>query len=1240
MAGAERMTPIPNGHLKTLRQRVEEVWHNNRSAKRLRRFARRVGRRIGHPFGGAPRGVTESANLLPLLIQVLAAFSKTAGNEALEEEIDSSLGFLRYDYPEAVYADLRKLFRQALNEQQDLTAMAKQLAGELSMERKMMLGMQLYDLIGRAGMEQQQVVAFYSFMTQLGMASQAIDIVYQLNVSGDDHDKAVYQQGESPLESLTFGATRRADVALKGLQDDERLIAFRYHDLILLKNQSSRGIVVRGRPLRPLEFCRIYTGQRIVLGEQVLTYQDLAYYFNAKKNVSLTSVFITVDTNDEVQLEKVRTRDSALEIIFGLKVIVRALRDVDALLNGTVLRNGARIEADLDDRIIFHNDSEMPLNDLRRRARALGGRFQLKAYKSGYLVSNNPSLLDIDDILLSPGTVGEVLLRILCDYDHKVGKLEVLQADRPLLVRDIAVPEKGSIDLQDGDTIRIDTGQVLRCDFTERIIEEERNIISQLEVRDVTHYFRKNEPALDGITFSVSRGEIVCVMGASGSGKSTLMRALAGQMQPQHGEVLLNGQPLYANLDDLKHFISYIPQDDAFDEHLTIEENLEFAAAIRSPHLSSRDRSRRIDSKLVELGLSERRDAVVGSPVKKRLSGGERKRLNIGLDMISSADVFLFDEPSSGLSSKDSEHVIEIIRSMAHNKIVFVTIHQPTSKLFQMFSKALLLDKGGRIVFYGTPREMLEYFAAAEHEQHFGTELGGCPACGTTRPEFIFDVLETPLRDLSGDVIYEENSQGQLVAARRFSPDYWRDKYEGYRLLQEVKQVNVRKTMTTAPQPAAPVSTATGSRMRWRDEWTQFRALWRRAFLSKLRNRLNIILTLLIPPVIAVLVGMTLHYTDDPSGQYDFASAFHIPTYIFIALLLALFLGLVNSVTDIIRDRVMLHRERNLDVRLPYYIAAKMGTLALFCGVQCAIFALVGNHILEIRGMFWPYFFWLFVTSVSGASLGLLISSLVTDSMNSILFVPLVLIPQLIFSGALIKYSDMNRDLDVRYTFAKWFKEHPEDLSEWRKDARLQIPLISRLVATHYSYEALIVSQAKLNPLSKRQDEIQGQIDKIVARRDQFFDTKRLEELKDTLALLSGLESGSAKEIEKRLRVIDAVIDKKKPLDLGAIKSRTSGVTAERLYTNQKVTDLVAKAETEQSDYRRAVPANTFFSPEKRYFNLGQGFLPRLFRLEANTFLVETSVYVWNSFVLFASSFLMLCLLYLILRRQLRPHGT
>src|SRR6266542_3284687 len=761
----------------------------DRAVQRVTPFAyrvRRTGRRWMRRALRKPRSVSEGPNLLPLLIQALASFTKADG-VIMEEEIDSSLGFLRYDYPEAVYSELRQLFRQALYEQQDLAAMAQKLGAQLSTERKIMLGVQLYDLI-------------------------------------------------------------------------------------LLKNYSGQNVSVRGRPLVRGGFCRIYPGQRILVGDQVLSYQELAQYFNAKKNVSLPQIFIRVNKDsDEVQLERSRTRESALRVTFGLNVRVKALRDVNAELNGVRLKAGAKVEAALEDKIIFHNDSEMDLSDLRRRARALGGRFQLKASKSEYLVSNDPSRLEPDDILLSPGTSGDVVLKIFCDYDQRVGQLEVIEADRPIMVG--GEPVRTTAQLKDGDTIRIDVGQILRCNFSERIIEEERNIIRTLEVNEVTHRFGKGEIGLDGISFSVMRGELVCVMGASGSGKSTLLRVLAGQLQPTSGDVILNGQSLYQNVDVLKQYISYMPQQDAFDEHLTIGENLLFAAAIRAPHLSRRDRSRRLEAKLIELGLGERRDAVVGSPESKVLSGGERKRLNIGLDMIGMSDVYLFDEPTSGLSSKDSEHVMEIIRGLAHNKIVIVTIHQPSSKLFQMFHKAILLDKGGRLVFFGTPSDMLRYFAEAEHQHQFGAELGACPSCGTTRPEFIFDVLETPLRDLSGDIIYEENSRGQLVAARRYSPEFWRDKYEAFRLIQDVKQVSLRKE-PVAPLPAAP---AEKKRLpiRWHDEWTQFRTLLRRAFISKLRNRANLIITIGVSPVLALLIATILRYSE--SGKYDFASAYHIP---------------------------------------------------------------------------------------------------------------------------------------------------------------------------------------------------------------------------------------------------------------------------------------------------------------------------------------------------------------------------
>ena len=1186
----------------------------DRAVQRVTPFAyrmRRTGRQWVRRALRKPRSVSEGPNLLPLLIQVLASFSKADG-VLLEEEIDSSLGFLRYDYPEAVYSELRQLFRQALHEQQDLSAMAQKLGAQLSTERKIMLGVQLYDLISQAGLKQEQVVAFYSFMSQLGMAAQAIDIVYQLNAS-EDSDPLIYQRGASPLESLSFAANGKGDVTLKSLAENDRLLAFRYHDLILLKNYSGQNVSVRGRPLSRGGFCRIYPAQRILVGDRVLSYQELENYFNAKKNVSLPQIFVRVNKDaDEVELERSRTRESALEITFGLKVRVKALRDVNAVLNGVKMKAGTQIEATLEDKILFHNDSEMDFIDLRRRARALGGRFQLKASKSEYLVSNNPSLLEADDILLSPGTSGDVLLKIFCDYDKRVGQLEVIEADRPIMVGE--TPVRTSAPLKDGDTIRIDIGQFLRCNFSERIIEEERNIIRSLEVSEVTHRFSNGEIGLEGISFAVNRGELVCVMGASGSGKSTLLTVLAGQLQPTSGQVFLNGQSLYPNLDTLKRYISYIPQEDAFDEHLTIGENLQFAAAMRSPHLSRRDRMRRLEAKLLELGLGERRDAVVGSAVKKTLSGGERKRLNIGLDMIGMSDVYLFDEPTSGLSSKDSEHVIEIIRSMAHNKIIIVTIHQPSSKLFQMFHKAILLDKGGQLVFFGTPSDMLRYFAEAEHQHQFGAELGACPSCGTTRPEFIFDVLETPLRDLSGDIIYEENNRGQLVAARRYSPEFWRDKYEAFRLIQDVKQVSLRKE-PVAPLPAAPTQKKRLP-FRWHDEWTQFRTLLRRSFVSKLRNRANLIITIGVAPVLALLIATTLRYSD--SGKYDFASAYHIPTFLFLSLIVVMFLGLTNSADDIIRDRAVLQRERNLNVRLPYYVISKTLTLGVFALIQSVLFVLIGNYVLEIRGMFWADLGIMLITAMGGVSLGLVVSSLVADPKTAANIVPLVLIPQIIMGGALIKYEDMNRNLALVYALTHWFSEHPSKEQAKKMESKLQVPFVCQFVAMRWSYEELIVAQAKLNPLTRRQDRAQREIDRIVAKRRQDpAESKRLDELKETLAVLSGLEAKSASELDYYLGLVDQILDRKRSFERSLFKSAVGPVTAEQLYLNQKVSDLISNAEMEQNDYRRSSRPNVFFGPEKRHLG------------------IKVGVFFFNTIVLIGSTLGLLGLLHWILRRQL-----
>jgi hypothetical protein len=295
----------------------------------------------------------------------------------------------------------------------------------------------------------------------------------------------------------------------------------------------------------------------------------------------------------------------------------------------------------------------------------------------------------------------------------------------------------------------------------------------------------------------------------------------------------------------------------------------------------------------------------------------------------------------------------------------------------------------------------------------------------------------------------------------------------------------------------------------------------------------------------------------------------------------------------------------------------------------------VGNAILEVKGMFLPYWFFMFVTALSGLSLGLLISSIASSSKMAANFVPLVLIPQLIFGGALIKYEEMNRDPDLLYTFRRWFSENPPNLpssaspeeqsaasqSREDRDKKLRIPFISKLIATHYSYEALIVAQAKLNPLTKRQDALQAQIESLAKRRKRRpEEEQRFSDLKDTLSLASALTSGSGRDLDRRLQLVDKILAGKSLAESG-LNPGESRHSAQRRYTNQKVADLVAKAETEQSDYRRNRPVNVFFSPNKYVLGL------------------ETSVFVWNTLVLLFSSLVLLALLWGILTRQLQPKG-
>jgi len=1084
-------------------------------------------------------------------------------------------------------------------------------------------------------------------MTTLGVASEAINIVYQLNSDeksnlkmAEDFPASKEQEtnGEEAfprrLESIVFSTNEPADVIISAASGEHSVVAFRFLNLILVKNLGPGPILALGRQVNEGEFYRIYEGQRILIDGEVLTYEDLVFYFNSKKNVSSVQLYLAQDGGEGAQfIERVRTKQSYLQVSFGLKIMVEVINDSTAEINDEPLTKGARFEVSSSDKIEFEDHTEVTFSDLRKKARDLGGRFSLPPNRTEYLVSNDPSLLTPGDILLTPGSSGTILLQIRCDYSSKTGSLDVLESEGVIAVEN--EPVRGATELKDGNVISLGDGQYLRCHFSEGIIEEERNVINTLRVRDVGHSYDRKTVALDGVNFSILRGEMVCVMGPSGCGKSTLLKALGGQLKPSSGRVNFNGTDLYVEHDNLKSYIAFIPQEETFDPLLTVEENLDIAAAIRAPHFSSYERRRRADSKLIELGLNEIRHRLAGDDHTKNLSGGQRRRLNAGMDMIGIADVYLFDEPTSGLSSKDSEHVLEVIRGLTHNKITLVSIHQPSSRLFHMFDKAILLDNGGKLAFFGTPAQMLEYFNEARKQEGVFTNVfstnpeGVQPECSPSilPPDFIFDVLETPLRDLSGEIIYERDARGNLIPARRFNSAFWSDRFQTYRLLEEV---NLREIESDASQTATLQKTPQAPRRRLRHDWVRFCNQFKRAFLSKLRNKGNLATTLLEAPALAFLVAMVLRFSLEKN--YSFANAFHIPTYLFLALVIALFLGLTNSAEEIIRDRNLLQRERHHGFRVTGYIISKYLSLGFFSLIQCIIFLLIGDAILGIRSMFFPNLLWMFSTSLVGVAAGLFVSSVVNSPKTAANVIPLIVIPNIILGGALIKYDEMNRSLDIVQSIRQWVAPEGEE----EDSSQLKVPGICNLMPLRWSYEAIVITHADYNPASILTNKIDREIQKVseipLEQKLTTAEKNKLYQYKQGQAVVHGLEGDSPRSVIRQLRKIE------KSLEEGTfdpapyhveIPEGSLRFSAGQLYLNEKVQDLFSRAEVERLDYRKeSHPPNVFFGKEK-YFQFPIHSETPWFKTKVNTLilnLIGMLIFVIGAFIA----------LYFNLKRQLR----
>ncbi len=541
------------------------------------------------------------------------------------------------------------------------------------------------------------------------------------------------------------------------------------------------------------------------------------------------------------------------------------------------------------------------------------------------------------------------------------------------------------------------------------------------EAKNIYYEFKSGVIGLQDINIAEEGGKLVGIMGASGSGKSTLLNILNGSSDPTKGTVLLNGKDLYKEAESLRGVIGLVPQDDFLVEELSVYQNLYYAARLTFGNHAIEQTHNLVQSTLKSLGLSEIKDLRVGSTLDKTISGGQRKRLNIGLELLRKPSILFVDEPTSGLSSNDSINIMDLLKELSlQGKLIFVVIHQPSSDIFKMFNQLLILDVGGYQVYYGNPVEALVYFKTIVNMVN--KDQGSCMECGNIKSEQIFNILENKT----------VNEYGRLTDNRRISPSKW---YEYYKKKIELPQIEHL-------DEAIEISQKNPGRIQ------QLKIFGIRDIRTKLANKQYLVITFLEAPILALFLGVLIRYYENINGNssYSFMNNDNIPVYFFMTVIIALFIGLTLSAEELIKDRKMLKRESFLHLSRASYLASKIAVQFSISAIQTLSFVIIGNLILQVNGMTLSMWAIMFFTAGFANLLGLNISSAFKSAVTVYILIPLLVIPQLVLSGVIISFDKFN-----------------PQLSNLDK-----VPLVSNLMASRWAFEALAVNQFKENAYNKQ----------------------------------------------------------------------------------------------------------------------------------------------------------------------------
>ncbi len=556
------------------------------------------------------------------------------------------------------------------------------------------------------------------------------------------------------------------------------------------------------------------------------------------------------------------------------------------------------------------------------------------------------------------------------------------------------------------------------------------------EVKDLEYRFKSGKLGIHPMSFTETSGRLVGIMGASGAGKSTLLNVLNGANKPYKGDVLINEMSIFSEEEKkLEGLIGFVSQDDLLIEELTVFQNLYFNARLCFDNYSQFQLIRTVLKVLRTLGLYEIRDMKVGSPLNKKISGGQRKRLNIALELIREPAILFLDEPTSGLSSRDSENIMDLLKELTlKGKLIFVVIHQPSSNIYKMFDSMLILDNGGYLIYDGAPVDAITYFKSSMHQADWSESE--CPVCGNVNSEQIFNIIETKVLD-------EYGTQSMI---RKISPVEWNKLYlENREKKPRKKEIDKQELVLPEIQFKTP------------NKLKQFWIFVKRDVLSKIANSQYLFINLLETPILALFLSFIIKYWDIDavsSDGYNFSKNDNIPVYIFMAVIIAIFVGLTVSAEEIIKDRKILKREKFLNLSWGSYLFSKFYILLVISAFQALTFVLIGNSILEVKGLYFHYWIMLFSAWSFAIILGLNVSDSFKTAVTIYILIPFLVIPQMILSGIIVSYDKLNPLIST-----------PSE-----------VPWYGEIITARWAYEAMAVYQYKNNAF----EEVFYPYDKII----------------------------------------------------------------------------------------------------------------------------------------------------------------